>query len=151
MFFQLRKFIQIDNQEKFLFLQAFILLGLMRAAILISPFKRLTRTLTHQKHIQTLTALSTQEQKLAILVGKAINRAAKFTPWESTCLAQALAAWKMLKKRNIPGAFFLGVCKDMETKAEMKAHAWSQCGETILTGAKGYEMFTIVSVFEWTR
>jgi len=31
----------------------------------------------------------------------------------------------------------------------MKAHAWSQCGDSIITGGNGHEDFTILSVFEW--
>lgn len=134
-----------------LFLQAFILLGFMRAGILTRPFKQLTRTLDHQKHIKKLPPLQTKEMKKALLIGKAINRAANFTPWESACLAQALTARRMLQKRAIPGVFYLGVCKDKEARTKMKAHAWSKCGESIITGAKGHKAFTVVSTFEWTR
>jgi hypothetical protein len=43
------------------------------------------------------------------------------------------------------------VAKDINAEEKMKAHAWSQCGDTILTGARGHEAFTVVSVFEWGK
>ena len=97
-------------------------------------------------HCQKLNEV---ERILAISIGKAIEQAAAHTPWESACLAQSLTAQKMLKKRGIPGVFYLGVAK--ESKEKMKAHAWSQCGESIITGAKGHETFTVVSVFGWKK
>jgi len=75
-------------------------------------------------------------------------RASAYTPWESACLAQSLTAQKMLRKRGIPGVFYLGAMKDEESKEKMKAHAWSQCGDTIITGGDSNE-FTILSVFGW--
>ena len=41
--------------------------------------------------------------------------------------------------------------KDEESKEKMKAHAWSQCGDTIITGGGGHEEFTVLSVFGWRK
>jgi hypothetical protein len=57
----------------------------------------------------------------------------------------------MLKRRGIPGVFYLGVAKDEESKEKMKAHAWSQCGDMIITGERGYEEFVVVSIFGWDK
>ena len=57
----------------------------------------------------------------------------------------------MLQKRGIPGVFYLGVMKDEEGTEKMKAHAWSKCGENILTGGEGHEKFTVLSVFGWGK
>ena len=78
-------------------------------------------------------------------------RAAIYTPWESACLVQSLTAQKMLHKRGITGVLYLGVTKDQESKEKMKAHAWTQCGETIITGGAGHEEFTVLSVFRWVK
>jgi len=32
---------------------------------------------------------------------------------------------------------------------EDRAHAWTQCGDTIITGGGGHEEFTVLSVFGW--
>ena len=124
---------------------------MMRTAILTISFKRLTRSLEHVAMKKELPILNAQEMKTAKLVGQAIMRASAYTPWESACLAQSLTAQKMLQKRGIPGVFYLGAAKDEESEAKMKAHAWTQCGESILTGSRGHEEFTVLSVFGWGK
>ena len=121
----------------------------MRAAILSISFKRLTCSLEHAAKKKALPDLSDEEMKTAQKVGQAIVRASAYTPWESACLAQSLTAQKMLQKRGIPGVFYLGVAKDINAEEKMKAHAWTQCGDNIVTGGRGHEAFTVVSVFGW--
>jgi len=126
-------------------------LGVMRAAILRVPFKKLTRSLEHQAKKGVLKELGEEQKIVAISIGKAIEQAAAHTPWESACLAQSLTAQRMLKKRGVPGVFYLGVAKDEASTEKMKAHAWSQCGNTIITGGRGHEDFTVLSVFGWGK
>ena len=145
-----KKFSQLSSKEKKLFLEAYATLGVMRTAILTFSFKRLTRSLDHTTKKEKITALSVEELEIARKVGQAITRAAPYTPWESACLAQSLTAQKMLQKRGIPGVFYLGVMKDDESEEKMKAHAWSQCGDTVITGGDSKE-FTVLSVFGWGK
>ena len=144
-----KKFTKLPLEEKKLFMEAYVILGIMRAAILTVSFKRLTRSLEHVAKKKELPTLNDQEMETAKRVGQAIMRASAYTPWESACLAQSLTAQKMLKKRGIPGVFYLGAAKDEESEAKMKAHAWSQCGDSIITGGRGHEEFTVLSVFRW--
>ena len=146
-----KKFAKLSSEEKKLFLEAYVTLGQMRASILTVSFKRLTRSLEHKPTKEEITELNEKEMQIALAVGKAISRAAAYTPWESLCLAQSLTAQKMLQKRGIPGVFYLGAAKDEESKEKMKAHAWSQCGDTIITGGAGHKEFTVLSVFEWGK
>ncbi len=146
-----KKFTKLSSEEKKLFLEAYVILGKMRAAILRVSFKRLTRSLEHQAKKSELVQLDEEQIQLALSIGKAIGQAAAHTPWESACLAQSLAAQRMLKKRGIPGVFYLGAAKDDENEAKMKAHAWSQCGDQIITGGGGHEKFTVLSVFGWGK
>jgi hypothetical protein len=148
---KIQKFVKLTSEEKKLFLEAYMMLGIMRAAILTISFKRLTRSLDHQKSKGETIHLSDNEMKTALSVGQMITRVAAHTPWESACLAQSLTAQRMLQKRGIAGVFYLGVAKDKNVEEKMKAHAWSQCGDVILTGAKGHEEFTVVSVFGWGK
>ena len=146
-----RKFAKLSAREKNLFMEAYYTLGVMRTMILRVPFKRLTRSLEHQAKKGELAQLNEEQMQMALNIGKAIGQAAAHTPWESACLAQSLTAQKMLKKRGIPGVFYLGAAKDEESKEKMKAHAWSQCGDTIITGGGGHEDFTVLSVFGWGK
>ena len=151
MLYKIKKFTELSFEEKKLFAEAYVTLGLMRAAILTISFKRLTRSLEHLKNRGEVMPLNDKEMKTALSVGQAITRASAHTPWESACLAQSLTAQKMLQKRGIPGVFYLGAAKDEESEEKMKAHAWSQCGETIITGGGGHEEFTVLSVFGWGK
>ena len=150
MLHKFKKFSKLSTKEKKLFLEAYATLGMMRTAILTISFKRLTRDLEHLPKKEVIEVLTEKEMFIAKKVGEAIGRAAAYTPWESACLAQSLTAQKMLQKRCIPGVFYLGAAKNEESKEKMKAHAWSQCGDTIITGANGHEAFTVLSVFGWT-
>lgn len=144
-----KKFCKLSFREKRLFLEAYVTVGIMRAAILIVPFKRLTRSLKHQQSEMEIAALDNEELQTALSVGKAISRASAHTLWESSCLAQSFAAQRMLEKRGIPGVFYLGVAKNAGDKEDMKAHSWSRCGDMIITGGEGHENFTVLSIFGW--
>ncbi len=148
---KIRKFITLSNQERRFFIEAYILLGIIRLAILTISFKYLTRSLYHLKEAGKLPILNEKDLNTAALIGEAINRAAVYTPWNSTCLVQALTAQKMLQRHHIPGVFYLGVQKDLEGKQTFAAHAWSQCGEMIITGANEHKAYTVLSVFGWDK
>ena len=135
-----------SRTERMLLLEAFLLLGVARLGVLILPFRLLAKTLG--QHMTEADA-STQpaDLQLARMIGGAVRSSANYTPWESVCLPQAVAAKWMLKRHGIPGTLYLGVMKD-ETKAEkLTAHAWVRCGHVILTGAKGHRQYTVVSTF----
>ena len=151
MFSRVGKFIKLDTGQKMLFFEAYVTLGIMCAAILTVSFKRLTCFLEHSAQKSETAPLNRHDTHTAVLIGQAISRAAAYTPWESACLAQSLTAQKMLQKRGIAGVFYLGVAKDEEGKEKMKAHAWTQCGDRIITGGRGHEEFTVVSVFGWRK
>ena len=145
-----KKFTILSSEEKKLFMEAYVTLGKIRFAILTVSFKKLTRSLEHLPKKKELPALNEQDMQTARKVGQAIIRASAYTPWESACLAQSLTAQKMLQKRGVPGVFYLGAMKDEEEKSKMKAHAWSQCGDAIITGGGGHEAFTTLSTFRWS-
>ena len=144
-----KKFTKLSLEEKKLFFEAYYTLGKMRGAILTISFKQLTRSLEHAAKGKELDKLDEEEMKTAHRVGQAIIRASAYTPWESACLVQSLTAQRMLQKRCIPGVFYLGAMKDEESKEKMKADAWSEWGDDIITGVGGHEAFTVLSVFKW--
>ena len=149
----INKFLSAPLLEKRLFLEAYILLGVMRVAILTISFKRLTSSLD-QNQFSRNSKMPQQckcHQQQVHAIRRAIIRAARRTPWESACLVQALTARVMLQKRHIPGAFYLGVAPDDTGESPLKAHAWSQCGNIIVTGNHGHERFKIMTVFSWNK
>lgn len=132
--------------ERLLLLEAFALLGIARLMVFALPFKWLAVSLGRHMN-ESDTQICASDLRRARMVGQAIRSAANHTPWESVCLAQAVAAQWMLKRRRIAGTLYLGVAKD-ETKPEkLGAHAWLRCGDVILTGRESHRQFTVVATF----
>lgn len=146
---KIKLFWELPTRAKMLFIEAWFLLGLMKVLIKTVSFKRLTRSLRQSSTDVELSTLNDDQAAVAVQVSEIIGRAANNTPWESACLVQSLTAHRMLKKRGIPGVFYLGVMKDKGNDKDVRGHAWSQCDETIITGAKGHEDYTVVSVYRW--
>lgn len=142
----LRKFFQRSRQERWLFLEAFLLLAIMRAAILLLPFRRITAMMNLEQGEPGAAARSFPDA-LPARVGWAVRAAAARTPWESACLAQALTAMNMLSRRGIYATLYLGVAKGGSLQESMDAHAWLDCGGSTITGAAGAERFSAISRF----
>ena len=149
MLHRIKQFTALNSLEKKLFIEAYLTLGIMRFVILMVSFKRLVASLDHKQFSDESVTLNENESFIAQAVGRVVQKAANHTPWESACPVQTLTARKMLQKRNIPGRFYLGVAKGENASESMKAHAWLQCGNTIITGEEGHEQFTVLSVFSW--
>jgi hypothetical protein len=127
-------------------LEAFLLLGIARLAVLTLLFKWLAVSLG--KHRQESDGpVSPSALHLARKVGQAVESAANYTPWKSVCLPQAVAAQWMLKRRRIAGTLYLGLARDESKPGKFAAHAWLRCGNIILTGRDGHRQFTVVGTF----
>ncbi len=132
--------------ERSLLLEAFVLLGIARLAVLALPFKWLAGSLGRHMN-EAADPVSASELALARQVGGAVCSAANYTVWESVCLPQAIAAQWMLKRRHIAGTLYLGLAKDEAKPKKLAAHAWLSCGGLLLTGARGHRQYTVVSIF----
>jgi hypothetical protein len=133
-------------RERFLFAEALWRLGLARMTILLIPFKFIAPSLGNQGH--TASEIITQQQSnQAELIGWAVRAAARRTPWYSNCLAQAIAAKRMLQHRNIPSTIYLGVKKTKDDPDKLNAHAWLACGNVILTGKGHHLTFKVITFF----
>lgn len=154
MFNRIRQFARLDASQKLVFIQAWCLLGWMRAAIFTVSFKRLTASLEHHKVVVTPPELEIDQLKEAGRIGKLVAVAAKYTPWQSPCLTQVLTLQRLLARRGIAGQFYLGVRKGGEEGASpvgLAAHAWLQCDDFIVNGGGGHQEFTVLSTFSWGR
>ena len=149
---QLRQFAALSLGDKWLLLTAWLMLAYMRAAILTTSFKKLAAPLEHHRENPGTTQFNQELLQEAARIGKLVATAARYTPWQSLCLAQVLVTQRLLAKRNIPGQFYLGVrrgCELTDDPTGLYAHAWLQCGDTIVNGAAGHEQYTVVSTFSW--
>lgn len=125
-------------------MEACVTLLKVRLKLSIYPFKQLV-DVSETTRVQASDSCIHETTDSAATIGKMIETSAHYTLWESSCLVRALTAKEMLRRRGIGGIIYLGVKKS----EEVKAHAWSVCGETILTGAKGHESFEVISSFPW--
>jgi hypothetical protein len=149
---RLGKFLALPPSERALFLQAWCLLGWARAAILLRPFKRIVRKLQHHPEATAPLPVAPQQLETAQRIGYLVAAAARYTPWQSLCLTQVLVTQRLLARKGIPGQFCLGVMKGeapLEGEPEMAAHAWLTCGEVIVNGTSGHEVYAVVSAFSW--
>ena len=149
---KLQQFFALPWRQKGVFVQAWFLLGWMRAAILTTSFKHLARKLEHHRLPPPPSPATLEQLRIANRIGKLVASAAKYTPWQSLCLAQVLVVQRLLSRRGIPGQLYLGVrrgCELTDDPTGLSAHAWLQCGQYIVNGAAGHERFTVVSTFSW--
>jgi len=128
-------------------MQAYLLLGIKRAAILTLNFKRLSKNLEQKVGQVSHQPLDEQQRNRAEDIGWAVTVASRYTLWNSNCLTRTLTAQRMLRKSHIPGTFYLGTRKEQH---DFEAHAWLQCGNVILIGERGHETYTVLSSFTWT-
>ena len=148
----MQKFLALAFTEKLLFVRAWLMLGWFRAALLLLPFKRLTRGLRHQPGPDTLDSMAASQLAEAKRIGYLVAAAARVTPWQSLCLVQVLVVQRLLQRRGIAGQFFLGVNRgeaSTNAPAGLSAHAWLQCANEIVSGESGHEEHTVVSAFSW--
>ncbi|MEA3303714.1 MAG: lasso peptide biosynthesis B2 protein [Pseudomonadota bacterium] len=145
---KLKKFTQLESTQRWLFVEAYARLGMMRAAILSLPFKRMVSSLEHRQD-EVSPRLNSAQMEMALAIGEAVRTAAGNTPWESACLAQTLTAQRMLSNRGIGGMFHLGATMDDTSEEKLKAHAWLLCGKEIITGEAGHEQYAVLSTFSW--
>ncbi len=77
-------------------------------------------------------------------VGRIVAGVARRLPWHPTCLRQALAVQRMLRRRGIAGRLHLGVTG----ATEAAAHAWVTVDGHPVVGRPGLERFVALAAFE---
>ncbi|AXI10763.1 lasso peptide biosynthesis B2 protein [Oceanobacillus sp. 143] len=140
---KLKTFLSFNWQTKTLLFESYIYLGLARILKGL-PFSRVAPSLGDQMAETAYTFHSSDKETLS-LIKQAIHIMSRYTFWESQCLVKAIAAMKMLERRQIESTLYLGTAKD--EKGEFIAHAWLRSGPFYVTGSEGMERFTVVSKF----
>ncbi len=123
-----------------LLLEALFCLALARLLVLAVPFGKLVPLLG--RPVTTPPVLVAMRPDLALQLGWAVGTMSRYTPWQSTCLVQSLAAQWMLRRRGLVSVLYLGLARHVTR--ELEAHAWLCHGPVVVTGAQGRERFTII-------
>lgn len=135
---------RIPLNDWILFAEAFFLLLLWRFITALAPLRCYSRYLgIPQKDYSSI------EMPFTDIVGRiyiAVRRAKKYSFLPVKCLTEAITVKRMLLRRGIPSALYLGLSHE-KNNHRLKAHAWIRYGNQVLTGRRGHEKFTIVSIF----
>lgn len=122
--------------------------GLIRASVLSIPFKYLNKGLGIQhKNYQLCPLVTDYQLQRSVEIGRTIRMIAKYTPWKTNCMVEAILARIFLAYYDIPYIFYMGAYLTKDPKEPMKAHAWLSTGPYIIVGGRGHKKYAIVSSF----
>ena len=141
----LAKWQRLDWAQRFLLLEAALNLFGAQLIIRLVPFRRIASSLGELGQTQETPAASPEQQQQARRIGWAVNRLARYLPWDAKCLAQAVAARWMLRRRRLPSVLYLGV--DRGEESWLDAHAWIRCGVEFVTGERHHERYKVLATF----
>ncbi len=142
-----RSFAHLPLFAKLWLLPLWLLLGISKALIFTISFRRLAPHLGRAMGVAPWVPLiDPAQQARALQIGRAVRLAARYTPWDSNCFPQAMAARLLLGCYGVPYALYFGLMRDAHT-LEMKAHAWVSAGRVAVTGGACFGQFTVVGVF----
>ncbi|MGX2961398.1 lasso peptide biosynthesis B2 protein [Peribacillus sp. JNUCC 23] len=136
----------LDMKTTLIFTEAFIYLGWARI-LKFMPFSKVAPFLGEEMN-ETSLSIDESNRKVLKHVSQAVNIMSRYTFWESQCLVKAIAAMKMLERRQIESTIYLGTAKDETGK--MIAHAWLRSGPNYITGFEVMDRFTVVGKFAKT-
>jgi len=118
-----------------------------RASVAILPFRRVAPLLGTYRGVNPwLPLLDPTQERRVLNIGRTVRLASRYTPWTSTCFAQAVAASLLLRIYRVPYALYFGLAPD-KTGGPMQAHAWLASGRVAVTGGNGFGQFTVVGCF----
>jgi hypothetical protein len=121
-----------------------IALLMARVAMALLPFRRIAAWLG-TPGVESPATAAAEEMRAAQEVGWAVGAVARRVPWDGRCLAQALAATGMLRRRGLEGTVSFGAGQG--ESAGFDAHAWLRLGSCMITGGAGQERFKVVATF----
>ncbi len=121
----LRKWRALAPTERWLLLQALVLVAVFRAALLLVSFQRLRRLAERRAGNAAPPPEALARTGWAIAVAADLVRG-------STCLPQALAAQALLGWQGCASSLHIGVARGLGGRIE--AHAWVESNGTIVVG-----------------
>lgn len=112
----------------------------------LAPFRWVARQLGARGQVAGLVAGSPARWQVTEVMW-ALQAIGRRTPWTSTCLMQALAAQRMLRRRNIPATVYLAMLAGRQAGNPLLAHAWVRCGDRVVTGQCDESQYRVIATF----
>lgn len=141
-------FLKMPYRHKLLFVSNFFLTGLVRGAVLCQPLRRFVPFFGQfYRTTELSTVISRKQRAQAIQIGKSVRLAAKYTPWNSNCLTQAIVAKCWCRLFKIPHVLYIGFAKSADVPNGFEGHAWLTAGPVAVTGGVGQLNYKVVSTY----
>ncbi len=135
---RLRRFWSLTRPEKHYLCEAAILLPLANLCVRTIAFRHIDRFLRARwKDVPKEATDCVEDIRLVEL---SIARTANLFPWKSQCLCRSIAAYIMLRRRNVPAAIVAGV--RVSEDSSLRAHAWLRTGQGSSSGTPDNAGFT---------
>ena len=150
MFKYLRKFYALEQGRRALLLSAFF--HLIRAQRLLGrrSFRDWVAGFDRLDSEGKPAIVGSAQLHTAREIGWAVRTAAGRMQRSGSCLAQVVAAQRMMRDEGIGGICYIGADKEADNGADgFVAHAWLMCGDEFVTGEAGHERFTVIGGFWW--
>ncbi len=131
---------RMRTKKKSLFAINVLLCGFFKALIQILPYSCLARSFGRScGMLIASTVISSQQHQQALFLQQTIGLASRSTPWNSSCLTQALVAKFWCNHYGIPYFFFIGVDKNKSHNEERAVHAWVTAGAVAISGGHAFK------------
>jgi hypothetical protein len=138
---RLRKILHLPATERWILIEAALVLESTRLGLKLLPFRTLRRLvdLLSKPADESLVA----DQSYIDRIVWAVELAGRHVP--GTCLSRALAAQVLLTRRGHPALLHVGVGKERE---RFLAHAWLESGGRVVIGGHDLERYTPLTTLE---
>ena len=137
-FIAIRRFLALAPPERWLLIEAMLLVLAMRATLALGRFQPARKRLRFSSNFNSIRP---RDGCTIDSISRALSRAARYLP-RTTCLVQALAGIRMLGRRGYPSSLCLGVAKP---DGAFAAHAWIECEcGTVIGSAAGFSKVFVV-------
>lgn len=142
---KIKTFLTMPYQLKGLFFINFVLCGIARASINLFGYRRISFYYGYFCRMHTQSTIISKEQlQQAVMIRRAIQLAARYTPWNSSCLTQAMVAKFWCQWYDIPYMLFIGFAKVSDKPLGHDAHAWITAGPVAITGGHSFNTHAVV-------
>ncbi len=138
---RLRRLLRLPWRRKRLLVEAVFALALAWVVIHTLPYRRLARMFR-----QPVRRLEIQGESRVCRIEEvrwAVDAATRGLPWRMVCFPRALAAWWMLRRRDVATALYCGAATTQGRG--LHTHVWLQDGAYGVVGEKEAHGFTLLA------
>ena len=144
MWSDLKRFLRASQGRRGHLGEALVALAIARVAMAVLPFRRIAAWLG-TPGVESPPVAPAEDIRVAQEIGWAVGILGSRVPWDGRCLARALAATGMLRRRGLESTVIFGACQNESSGFD--AHAWLRLGPFIVTGEPEHERFRTLTTF----